>query len=71
MSELLIIVQIIVSVLLVGAIIIQTKGTGFGRSFGAGSQSFTRRGLEKLVFRATFVLAGLFILVSILQLALG
>lgn len=71
MREILIIAQIIVSILLVGAIIIQTKGTGFGRSFGSGAQSFTRRGLEKLVFRATFVLAALFIVVSIMQLVLN
>jgi preprotein translocase subunit SecG len=69
--ELLIIVQIITSTLLVAAIIVQTKGTGFGRSWGSGSSSFTRRGLEKLVFRATFVLAAIFIVVSILQLALS
>lgn len=68
--QLLIAVQILVSVLLVGAILLQSKGTGFGRSLTQGGQSFTRRGLEKLVFRATFVLAGIFILVSALQLAL-
>lgn len=70
MRDLLIVIQLITSTLLVGAIIVQTKGTGFGRSWGSGASSFTRRGLEKLVFRATFVLAALFIMVSILQLIL-
>lgn len=51
------------------AILIQTKGTGFGRVWGA-SVSFARRGLEKLVFRATFVLALLFIVLAILQLTI-
>lgn len=61
------IIQIILSILLMAAILIQAKGTGFGRSWG-GSTTFTRRGLEKLVFRATFVLAALFLIMSVLQL---
>lgn len=62
--------QVISAVLLTSAILIQSKGTGFGRAWGGSSSaSFTRRGLEKVVFRATFVFAALFIIVSILQLA--
>jgi len=62
--DFLIVLQIIVSLALVGAIIIQSKGTGFGRSWG-GAASFTRRGLEKLVFRSTFALAAIFILLAL------
>jgi preprotein translocase subunit SecG len=62
--DFLVIIQIIVSLLLIVAIIIQSKGTGFGRSWG-GASSFSRRGLEKLVFRSTFVLAAIFILLSL------
>ena len=58
--------QIIVSVLLVGAILLQAKGKGFARSQSA--VSFTRRGAERLVFRATFVLVALFIIISLVQL---
>lgn len=68
MNRALLIIQIVISILLVGSILIQSKGTGFARSFKSQA-SFTRRGLEKIVFRATFVLALLFIVVSILQLA--
>ncbi|MBI3443325.1 preprotein translocase subunit SecG [Candidatus Woesebacteria bacterium] len=64
----LLVLQIIVSLVLIGVILIQAKGTGLGRTFGATSVSFTRRGLEKLIFKLTFVLTGLFILLSILQL---
>ena len=70
MRNILVVLQIIVGTLLVGAILIQSKGTGFARSFGSGQHSFTRRGLEKFVFKATFVLAFIFILISIIQLAL-
>jgi preprotein translocase subunit SecG len=64
-----IISQIVLSILVVLLILIQNKGTGFGRAWGGGGSSFTRRGLEKVVFRATFVISALFIIVSLLQLA--
>ncbi|MGA3292030.1 MAG: preprotein translocase subunit SecG [Candidatus Microgenomates bacterium] len=69
MKEILTIAQIIISLILVGLILIQARGTGFGRSSGfGGSTSFSRRGLEKLVFRLTFITAFLFLAVAILQL---
>lgn len=69
MKQILTIVQILISVLLILVIMIQAKGTGLGRTFGGGSgTSFSRRGLEKLIFRSTFILSFLFILISILQL---
>ncbi|MFZ5932664.1 MAG: preprotein translocase subunit SecG [Patescibacteria group bacterium] len=71
MGNLLLVAQIIVSVFLIGAILIQTKGTGFGRVWGSSGVSFARRGLEKLVFRLTFVLAGLFTLLAVLQLVIS
>jgi protein translocase SecG subunit len=68
MENLLLVAQIITGILLAGAILIQTRGTGFGR--GSSHASFTRRGLEKLVFRLTFVLVAIFVIVSILRLAI-
>ena len=71
MKNILLIVQLLVSLLLIFIIIMQAKGTGFGRSFGGGGgSSFTRRGLEKIIFKLTFVIAGIFIAVSLLQLTL-
>lgn len=66
MRSTLLILQIFFAVFLVIAVAIQVKSGGFSRNFTAGS--FTRRGLERLVFRGTFVLVGVFILVSVLQL---
>lgn len=65
----LLVLQSIVAVSLIAMILVQSKGKGFNRSIG-GPSSFTRRGLEKIVFRATFVLTGVFIVISILQLAI-
>lgn len=67
MKQILTVLQIIISVILVILILLQARGTGFGRS-GNGGTSFTRRGLEKLVFKATFVISFLFIVLSILLL---
>jgi protein translocase SecG subunit len=67
MKDVLLVFQVIVSVLLVGAILVQTKGTGFGRVWGSSGVSFARRGLEKLVFKMTFVLAALFVILAIVQ----
>ena len=70
MENLLLFLQIISSVGLIVLVLMQAKGTGFGRAFGGGgSSSFTRRGLEKVVFKVTFIFAALFIASSLLQIA--
>jgi len=63
------VIQIFISILLIGLILIQARGTGFGRSnsFG-GSSSFSKRGLEKLIFRLTFIVVSLFLIVAIISL---
>lgn len=53
--------QIIVSVLLIGAILLQQRGTGLSATFGGeGNVYRTKRGLEKMIFVATIILAFLF-----------
>jgi preprotein translocase subunit SecG len=69
MKQAISIIQIIISLSLIGLILIQAKGTGFGRTSGmSGGTSFTRRGLEKLIFKLTFVLAGAFLIFSLILL---
>jgi len=69
MNQVLIILQIVVSLVLIGLILMQARGTGLGRTFGGGGgTSFTRRGLEKLLFKATFVFVVLFLVISVLSL---
>jgi protein translocase SecG subunit len=69
MTKLLPILQIFISIILITFILVQNKGTGFGRVWG-GASSFTRRGLEKIIFRLTFVLTGLFVVLSIINVTL-
>ncbi|MBI3396970.1 preprotein translocase subunit SecG [Candidatus Woesebacteria bacterium] len=68
MHSLLIVLQIITSISLVILILIQPKGTGLGRSFGSGTGSFTRRGLDKAIYKFTFLIGSSFLLVSALSL---
>jgi preprotein translocase subunit SecG len=56
--------QIIIGLVLSGLILLQAKGVGLGRSFGS-SNYHSKRGVEKLTFRSTIVLAIVFTLLSI------
>ena len=58
--------QIALSVLVVAGILLQQKGSGLGSAMGgSGIEYSTKRGAEKFIFRATIVLAVLFIAVSV------
>jgi preprotein translocase subunit SecG len=58
----------VVSPLLVVIVLLQDRGGELGGAFG-GSGSFyrSRRGIEKLLFRATIVLATLFVCTSLVN----
>lgn len=56
--------QIVLSILVIFLILLQSRGTGFARGFSASQVSFARRGLEKLIFRLTFIVVALFIVGS-------
>jgi preprotein translocase subunit SecG len=65
------IVQIIVSVALIISILLQSRGSGLGSVFGGTGTVFkTRRGIDRILFRATIVLTVLFVLVSLLGTAI-
>ncbi|HKL16939.1 MAG TPA: preprotein translocase subunit SecG [Patescibacteria group bacterium] len=61
------IAQIVVSILLIIGILMQSRGGGLSSMFGGGGGGDayrTKRGAEKFIFRATIVLAVLFLLIS-------
>lgn len=61
--------QILISVLLIAAILLQQRGTGLGASFGGEGNIYrTKRGFEKTLFISTIVLAILFFLSASLNL---
>ena len=67
MTDYLNVAQIILSVALIAAIILQSKGAGLGGLTGgeAGGVFRTRRGLEKTLFNLTIVLSAAFFAVAI------
>ncbi len=67
------IAQVVLAIVLIGVILLQTKGSGWSGAMGGdyGSIYHTRRGLEKTLFQATIVLAVLFVIVSLLSAAIA
>ena len=61
------IAQIVLSIALVMAILLQVRGGGLGGIFGQADTVFrTKRGVERTLFQLTIVLVVLFIIVSII-----
>lgn len=61
------ILQIILAVLLTGAILLQQRGSGLGSTFGGeGNVYRSMRGFERLLFIATIVIAVLFVISAVL-----
>ena len=66
MNAILAIGQIIVSVGLMAAILLQSRGAGLGSAFGGDSSVYrSRRGIEKTLFQFTIALGVLFVVFSI------
>lgn len=69
MPKILSIIQIVVSILLVVAILLQQRGGGLSAVFGGGGDVYrTKRGLEKIIFIATIVLAVTFLALGFIRL---
>lgn len=66
MKTVIIIIQIIFAVLLTTAILIQAKGAGLDSAWSGGVYR-SKRGVEKVFFFATIVLAIIFLLLSIVS----
>jgi len=61
--------QIVLSIALILAVLLQVRGGGLGGIFGQPDSVFrTKRGVEKTLFQLTIALVVLFIIVSILAL---
>lgn len=65
-------VQIVLSIILTATILLQQSGAGVGGAFGGGDDSIhhTRRGMEKVLFYVSIVIAILFALSAIAVLLL-
>lgn len=55
------VILIVLSALLIGAVLLQARGAGLGAAFGGEGNVFrTKRGVERVLFRATVVISILF-----------
>jgi preprotein translocase subunit SecG len=62
--------QILISVALIAAILLQARGTGLSGTFGGDSAVYrSRRGVERRLWQFTIVLMVLFILFSVIGFA--
>ena len=70
MNNILTISQAGVSIALIILILMQAKGVGLGKAWGGSGEFYkNRRGVEKIVFRATIVTASFFLILSLLSIA--
>lgn len=63
------IVQVVLAIVLIVAILLQTKGSSFSGIFGGDSSAVyrTRRGFEKQLFRMTIVMSVIFFVVALIN----
>lgn len=72
MTEILLISQAVIAVLLIGAVLMQNKGEGLGVIAGDFNGSYhTKRGFEKFLVRSTVVLSVLFLGVALFTVTVG
>jgi preprotein translocase subunit SecG len=65
------VLQLLLALVLILVIILQAKGSGLGSTFGGLNSNYhSKRGMEKVIFTSTIVLAILFTLISVLNFAL-
>lgn len=62
------VIQIIISILLILAILLQNRGAGLGAAFGGEGNIYrTKRGAEKILYIATIILAIAFMVTAFLN----
>ena len=67
------IVQIVLSILLIGSVLLQVKGSaGLGGIFGGGGETVyrTKRGVERWLFWSTIIITSVFVIVSLATIVL-
>lgn len=66
MKNALLIIQVVLSIVITAAILLQAQGTGLGSTWSGGGETYhTRRGLEKVIFYFTIASIVIFAGVSL------
>jgi preprotein translocase subunit SecG len=72
MESIMMIATIIVAITLIAVVLIQGASSGLGSAFGGDSGIYrTRRGVEKTLFTMTISLSVLFLIMSLVTVAIG
>lgn len=62
-------IQVSFAILVILLIVMQNRGAGLGSAWGGGGEGYmSRRGVEKILFRATIVVSVIFVLASFIAL---
>lgn len=70
MDVFLMIATIIIAITLIGIVLLQGQSSGLGSAFGGDAGIYrTRRGVEKTLFNLTIILASLFLILSLVTVA--
>lgn len=65
----LLILEVLIGILLIGAILLQMQGSGLSTAFGGAGEFYrSKRSVEKLLMWGTVGLSGIFAVVSVLLL---
>ncbi|HVZ11380.1 MAG TPA: preprotein translocase subunit SecG [Candidatus Paceibacterota bacterium] len=65
-------VQIVLSVLLIASILLQQRGAGMSSAFGGMNMEYSsKRGIEKVLYYATMVIAALFLIAAVISVRLA
>lgn len=71
MKDVLLIINMVISLLIIGLVLMQGGGAGLGSAWGGGGEVFqTRRGIERWTLKLTIFLIILFFVVSVTNLML-
>ena len=73
-SQILNIVQIVISAVLISGVLLQSRGGGASGLFGGGGGGdvyHTQRGLEKIIFVITAIAAVVFLILGVIQLIIA
>lgn len=72
MESIMMIATIIVAITLIAVVLIQGANSGLGSAFGGDSGIYrTRRGVEKTLFTMTISLSVIFLIMSLVTVAIG
>ena len=72
MQSFLLVIQIVLSILLIGTILLQATGTGLGSAWGGGGETYrSKRGVERILLYSTIALVVLFLAFAIVNLLIS